>query len=423
MNSRTILFSCVIAVISALFFPQFAHAASTLTVSPSGDGNYVLQGNGLENAAALEITLQYDSTSLSNPRVVEGGLIAGALMAVNPNVPGTVRMAIIRTTPITGSGAIAALSFDRKGSSGGNILSMNVRLADINGSPITALVQIVNSPDATAAASTSPQDQGTSHPTSSQISAGGGSTPAVLPSVIIATGPREGPGDQKTLPDAASGKEESVQPDAPESVKEQSKHIESIDIARIGNDLPSATKAVGGTIYTQKSVLDLFREFKGDRTRDKFISFFERGSLIGFRQDPAVALSDGKMKVRVTFVSTPGNRTTADVAVMGARLLSMRKDLDNTNTWTVELIPEKGTLEASLAVSQDGMKMVFPLTVAPKSEIDLKKSGASSEADFNQVLNERGTGNAPRIDLNRDGKSDYLDDYILTANYLALKGE
>ncbi len=418
MNSRTILFSCIIAVIYAVFFPQFAHAVSAIAVSPSSDGNFVLQGVGIENAAALEIILQYDSTSLSNPRVVQGGLIAGALMAVNPNVPGILRIAIIRTTPITGNGAIALLSFDRKGSSVGNILSMNVRLADIAGGPLPALVRIVNSPDPTPTTSTSSQNQGTGPITGAQADAGGSSTPATIPSVIMVTGSRERSDDDNSVSDASRARKEVAQPVIPEIDQEQGMQAKTADKTPTRKDLSSETREAGQKIYTHKSVLDHFREFNGDRTPASFIALFKRDSLIGFRQYPPVALSDGKTMVRVTFISTPGNKIPADVAVMGARLVSMTTDPDNTNTWIVELSPEKGTLKASVAVSQEGMKMVFPLTIAPKVGVDLIKSGEATEADFKLFLKKRDMGNASHYDLNGDGKRDYLDDYIFTANYL-----
>jgi hypothetical protein len=60
------------------------------------------------------------------------------------------------------------------------------------------------------------------------------------------------------------------------------------------------------------------------------------------------------------------------------------------------------------------------LTVVPPLPANLKigNGGKLTEADFNQFLKERGTDKAPRFDLNGDGKRDYVDDYIFTANYL-----
>ena len=115
------LIACIV-----LFFPLPTFASSLITLSPSGDGSFLLQGVGIEGAAAFDIALGYDAASLGNPRVVAGSFIAGAMMEANTNIPGTVRIAIIRTAPVTGSGIIATLTFDRKGESVGKITALNV---------------------------------------------------------------------------------------------------------------------------------------------------------------------------------------------------------------------------------------------------------------------------------------------------------
>lgn len=145
----------VTVILCALADPFSAFAAATVTIAHSGGGSYVLQATGMDRAAAIDITLGYDSAFLANPRVVQGGLVPGALMAVNPNVPGTVRMAMITTNPVSGSGTIATLTFDRIGDSSGKITSLNAGLADIEGRPLPVTVQIANpidSPNRTGAA-------------------------------------------------------------------------------------------------------------------------------------------------------------------------------------------------------------------------------------------------------------------------------
>jgi hypothetical protein len=132
-----------------------------------------------------------------------------------------------------------------------------------------------------------------------------------------------------------------------------------------------------------------------------------------------VVVADGKNIVQVTFISDPVKKEASDLAVSNAKLVSLKKDQDYSNTWIVELKPEKDALQASLTVFMEKLTIVYPLTVAPARDIDLDKSGKVTEADFALFLGKRGTEKKPEFDLNGDGKRDYLDDYIFTANFLA----
>lgn len=68
---------------------------------------------------------------------------------------------------------------------------------------------------------------------------------------------------------------------------------------------------------------------------------------------------------------------------------------------------------------QDNVLVVFPLTLVPKASPEVGKKKGLDEAAFNAFLSERGTSERPKFDLNNDGKRDYIDDYIYTANYIA----
>jgi hypothetical protein len=412
----------VVMLILAMCRPLPAFAASTVTISSAGEGVFLLQGVGVEDAAAIEINVLYDTATLANPRVVEGPLIAGAMTAINPHVPGMVRMVIVRITPVKGSGVIATLTFDRKGSSPGNIISLSAKLANIKGVSLPALTQVNNPSGVSVTSSNPPQSQETPAGTTTPGQAGSGTTgtPSIIVPTVIIAGPPAKTDDIRGTPDAPRTREQNIQAPAPDTTIYPT--TEPVTVARkmdrtsdTGDVMALATPSAR-KIFAQKSVLERFQEYKGERTAGSFISLFEQESFIGFRQEPPIALSDGKSLVKVTFISTPGNKTSSDVAVMGARLVSMKKDPDNTNTWIVELMPKKGGYRASLTVSQGEMVMVYPLTIAPN--VDLIKSGTTTEENFNRYLKERGTAKSPQFDLNNDGKRDYLDDYIFTANYL-----
>lgn len=414
MKARAIIAACIPAaslLVLALYRPLPAFAASTVTIAPAGNAVFTVQGTGIEGAAALEINVAYDTTTLANPRVVAGPLVAGAMTAINPNVPGTVRMVMIRLTPVTGSGVIATLTFDHKGASPGKILAVNARFADSLGAPLPVLVP--------------PAALTTAAPDPSQIRDSAAETaeppPIPVPAVIIAGQPDK-PGEDETAPDTEGMNEPGDRPALPEPGREtpaEAITARMTDGEPMSGDATAVAEDPASTLFMHQSVLDRFKEYTGVRTPEAFVSLFEQDNRSWCRQDPPVALSDGKTVVRVTFIATPGNKTPSDVAVMGVRLISLKKEPDITNTWVAELTPETGEYQASLEVFQGDVKMVYPLTIAPKATMGRAPSGAMTKVDLYRYFAGRGPAFSTGFDANHDGKSDYLDDYIMTANYLA----
>jgi hypothetical protein len=143
------------------------------------------------------------------------------------------------------------------------------------------------------------------------------------------------------------------------------------------------------------------------------LKLFQGENMIGWRQDPAVVLSDGKATARITFLSPPGTRSASDIAVMGAELLSLKPDPENSNTWIAELRPEKGALRASLAAGIGDLLIVYPVTVAPPLEAGRGKPAIATEGDLRRHLSR------PPVDLNNDGRRDRIDDFIAAANCFA----
>jgi hypothetical protein len=173
-------------------------------------------------------------------------------------------------------------------------------------------------------------------------------------------------------------------------------------------------------VYRQPAVLERFRDYRGERSPAAFRALFVQQQTIGFQQDPPVVISDGKAIVRLRFVSTPEREDISDVALSGGRILAAIKDPEATNAWIIEAIPERGTYEMAMALMQRGVLMVFPVAVAPPVNIDLNKSGDVTEEDFRIFLRGRSSPSSPVSDLNGDGIGDFRDDYLFTANYLAL---
>jgi len=117
---RTVVFQLML-LCGLLLVPFSAFAAATISVAPAGNGAFVLQASGLDAPAGMDITVTYDSSRLSNPRVVQGSLTSGAMLASNTGVAGTVRFAVVSTRAMNGSGPIATINFDPVGDSAGTI--------------------------------------------------------------------------------------------------------------------------------------------------------------------------------------------------------------------------------------------------------------------------------------------------------------
>jgi hypothetical protein len=412
------ILAAVVSIL-ALCLAAPAFAVSTVTASSAGDGVFLVQGTGIENAAALEIMVTYDTAALANPRVAAGPLIAGAMTAINPNVPGTVRMVIIRLTPVSGAGVIATMTFDRKGASPGSITSLAVRLADLKGSPIPSMAGIAAPP--AAAPVTADSSPGTDSPSGLMTTPSTAPTGAPVTAMVVPSPVPVVQGDPSSIVPERPATSRSAEQDAPASVPAEDVPAERDQLAMArSTDAPlkgrDAATTAEKSVYRQTGILERFRTYRGERNPAALVGLFDNESMIGCRQEPPIVLSDGRSTVRVVFVSSPGAKTSSDIAVMGARLLSLKRDPDNTNTWIVDLLPDKGAYQASVAVPMGELKMIYPITIAPKVDIGPGYGGTVTLADFDRYLRERGK------DLNRDGKLDDTDDFIFTANYLSAAG-
>jgi len=168
-----------------------------------------------------------------------------------------------------------------------------------------------------------------------------------------------------------------------------------------------------------RSVLEQFQTFTGVKTPKALIALFDQNVMPGIRQEPPVVLSDGDATAKVFITPSSSQETESpNFALKEAKLVSLK--MEENNTWVIELLPAKGAYKATVRMLQSGAMTEIPVTVAPPISKTMKigKGDALTEADFIMFLKERGTGKAPRFDLDGDGKRDYIDDYIFTANYL-----
>jgi hypothetical protein len=111
--------------------------SASVSVAPSGNNDYIVEGDNMDGVAAISITINYDGSTMSSPTVVQGGFFSGALMVTNTSMPGTIKIAFINAYPkiLSGSGQFATISFDAVTGSG-TVSVASVNMFDVNGAPI-----------------------------------------------------------------------------------------------------------------------------------------------------------------------------------------------------------------------------------------------------------------------------------------------
>jgi len=407
---RTVLFQ-VMFLFSLVFAPVTAFAAGTISITQTTDSTFNVMANGIGTLHGVNLRVTYNSTSLSNPRVVRGSLFSGAMFAVNPNVLGEVRFAAVATSAAKGTGVIATITFDRIDSSPGKL--------DVSGGDASAVLD-ANGPVAV-------RYFGCSYPLAGSSSPGTSTIPLVDVNGNVITPPRGGTGtivggtltlptddagvvkDRKDAPAPLSQEARDTNPSAP---------VQGGDTPAVQDAAPVAAKVEKYQPRLVTSVLDKFRLYTGEKTPETLVALFKRATGTPFTQTPAVAIADGKTVVTVLITKVPGDHAP-NFSFSHARYVSLTQAGDGE--WQMEVKPDKGAIAASITMLTEGGEQLIPLVVAPRVNADLDQSGKVNEADFQLFLKTRGTEKAPAYDLNGDGKRDYQDDYIFTANYLLTK--
>jgi hypothetical protein len=167
--------------------------------------------------------------------------------------------------------------------------------------------------------------------------------------------------------------------------------------------------------HQSSSVLERFRTFSGQRTPAALSELFKPPVSPQYSQQPEIALSDGATVVSIKIVLPVQGGALPNFAIIGARMISCVQK--QKGEWVIEALPETEVGKAELVVSSDAAILEFPLVVSPPlpSGIDLSEQG------FISYLAGKDRTAPSQQDLNGDGRTDYLDDYIYTANYLVRK--
>lgn len=401
---RLLLLFALVLVPAPLLAAPFLSIAS-----PSADGVFVLRGEQMTGVAGMDIAIGYDGSTLSSPRITMGSLVGGMLNSSNPVNP--VRLAIVGSKGIAAAnGVIATIAFERVGASAGVIKSLTASLIDEKGNKLPPASTSIQNPQ-----SPTPAEPPAEAPAAD--SADEKDEPLIIDATEVPGRPAPVVlGGSVTLP------QEEIAPAEPDRASQEAQDQEPPEIQPQRGEAGPAeqrepeTKAAPQTPTRPvhlPSVLDRFRQFKGERTVANLTSLFKPAGEHPLRQIPAIAIADGNATVTVVIAMETGERPPV-FAFKGARFVSVNRT--DQGEWEVEARPEAGVVDASITMLYQGLSQELPLTVTPGIQLPALEGGPVSEAAFQSLL-------AARVDLNGDGRLDYLDDYILMANYLAQSEE
>ncbi|NVN93122.1 MAG: hypothetical protein HXX11_21350 [Desulfuromonadales bacterium] len=168
-------------------------------------------------------------------------------------------------------------------------------------------------------------------------------------------------------------------------------------------------------VVSHRANLDTIAAYRGEKSPAILVALISREVSPIIRQEPAVALSDGKTALRILAYLGLGDGSSPNFALNGATLISLNRSPAPDSNWIIQALPQPNVTRASLTILTNSEMIDYPLTLAPPV------AGISAlEADFKAFLKDSGSS-PPKRDLNGDGRHDYLDDFIYTANYLALR--
>jgi hypothetical protein len=169
-------------------------------------------------------------------------------------------------------------------------------------------------------------------------------------------------------------------------------------------------------IKTEKSILQRFMEFRGERSLKTLVALFERSPRGMFVQEPPVVISDGYSPVRIILDLKTKGGGALNIALSDAKLVTMRKE--GETTWVITVLPDEGTWSACLIMRMDGDNAEFPLVVAPPVKIPKGVTERNFVAELDRFVSFRVAG--------EKGGNDPLrripHEYAFTANYLASTG-
>ncbi|RNC71029.1 MAG: hypothetical protein ED859_04990 [Desulfuromonadales bacterium] len=412
---------CVAMVVSGALLTTHAYGQALVRAQNMGNGVFHVYANGLVDVLTVSCMVTLDPSVIERLVPLNGELGSWVFIPPINNGTGKHLLQMRSSEPVSGTDLVATIT-----------LKSSLREPVIMCDPITSTAQndsmktggssdssdgIKKTNDSTGTSAepktmvtdegiyaNKPLQDGNLMHLPGTVNLGAGSSPVSTETPeSLAPGEINDPGDQPLPPEAPEPEGDVDQPAddqgavQPKVAPQQEKYI------------------------SYKGILTRFKEYTDEKSLKAFEGLFREPVAATIRQEPALFINDGKSLLKVIIDVDSSETSAPNFALRGARLTSLKKD--GNNRWVVEAVPEAGRFEATLTIVNGERMVDFPLTIAPPVDVNIDKKGVVTDADFSLFLSQRGTENAPAFDLNGDGKRDYVDDYLFTANYLAVTSQ
>ena len=332
----------IVVLLIALCSASSAQAIEpVVSVRADGPGVFSIMTENLNRVTEAEIRIDYNSDDESPPKVKGAGLGAQATIVVQTDTPGSIMIRLKNSKPMNGNVYLANAQIH------GSVTYLNAWLRDEKGMTLIPHVSITNPTDEELMALTEQSQEKAPPPADRSVV----SAPVyTIPAVVSASStPVPSPVDARAVKTAEAF-------DTPQTL----------------------------TYSRRPSVLDAFRSYSGERTPVALARLFERDDAM-FRQVPPVLLSDGVAALRLKVRAGQQTGQTPQFNLSGASCSGLNYGDDGT--WELEVVPELGSLAASVTVVTGSEMVEFPLAVAPSLELfDAGRAGVG-EAEYVGVAN------------------------------------
>jgi exosortase H (IPTLxxWG-CTERM-specific) len=350
----------LLALLLILARPSAARADLAVTVQPSGVNTLTLSAIGMQSISQGEILVQYQVPDQSVPIVSAVGFGAQAGLQAAVNSQGTIVLSFSSKRPISGDGMLATIML----AAGGQILSVSAQFKNVMGAQIYAATSITN--------------------------LNGNEQQPPDPSIAARLREKERKQAREEAAAEASRQEETApSPGVPVSAPVVSTPAPSRPDVSAGPLIPNGKGVL--PFHCLESVLDRLRAYAGTRSSAAFARLFTPVADARFSQMPAVLIADGAASLLLKFSQAEDGETVNLFLIEGAQCTALHRG--EPGEWILELIPERGRVEASVTVQTNLETVEYPLTVSP------------ALTDF--LIGEN------------DASRPYLLDYVKTANEIA----